>query len=127
MREIKFRYWNDLANKYHYRQEQVLACLSQQITGLYNHEGDGCRFEQYTGLHDKNGREIYEGDIVRDGFDAIHSIVWFNDLGYDGGGATHSGFYFDETYDGRGGLCYHNHMTECEVIGNIHENPELLA
>ena len=82
--------------------------------------------EQFTGLHDKNGEEIYEGDVVRDGFDSVRTIKWFDNLGYDGRGAMHSGFYFDETYDGIGELNYHNHMTDCEILGNIHENPELL-
>ena len=126
MREIKFRYWNEQARRYHYGQVQVLTCLSQQTTGLYDHEKDGCRFEQFTGLHDKNGEEIYEGDVVRDGFDSVRTIKWFDNLGYDGRGAMHSGFYFDETYDGIGELNYHNHMTDCEILGNIHENPELL-
>ena len=110
MREIKFRYWNDQAKKYHYGQEQVLACLSQQITGLYNHEADGCRFEQYTGLHDKNGREIYEGDKVKDAYDNYGAVYW-EGTGFvilDHSGAIDSG-------------------TPWEVIGNIHENPELLA
>ena len=81
---------------------------------------------QFTGLDDKNGKEIYEGDVVRDGFNSVRTIKWFDSLGYDGGGAMHSGFYFDETYDGRGELNYHNHMTDCEILGNIHENPESL-
>lgn len=67
MREIKFRLWNSAgdASKYFYDRGIVMECLKQQVSGSYNHERDGSVFEQYTGLHDKNGREIYEGDIVK--------------------------------------------------------------
>ena len=105
------------------------------IIGSFPDKGIGCCFAevtpetvgQFTGLHDKNGKEIYEWDVVRDGFDSVRTIKWFDNLGYDGGGAMHSGFYFDETYDGIGELNYHNHMTDCEILGNTHENPELLT
>ena len=65
---------------------------------------------QFTGLHDKNGREIYEGDIIRhkDMVKPYHVI-------YDG--------YQFCPNDGFRSLCYPKHW---EVIGNIHDNPELL-
>ena len=133
MREIKFRYWNKQAKKYHYGQVQVLSCLSQQTTGLYDHESDGCRFEQYTGLHDKNGREIYEGDVVcfddsESGGDRIVYAVEFGGGTYDSGVYPFQGFYLKpETEYG-----WHEDHSKMfngslEIIGNIHENPELLA
>lgn len=68
---------------------------------------------QCTGLLDKNGIEIYFDDIVRNKYGDIGSVIWFSDwsLLVDwGGGDIH---FIDPEW----GL---------EVIGNIHDNPELL-
>ena len=79
---------------------------------------------QYTGLTDKNGKRVFEGDVVRDMDGTTYPVVW---------GGT--GFYL--RYDpprahGMGyellPLCYywHAHGPIIEIIGNIHDNPELL-
>ena len=66
---------------------------------------------QFTGLNDKNGKEIYEGDIVRGpGFGAVS--VYFD------GGRFCLYFLGDEYWN--------EYADKIEVIGNIHENPELL-
>lgn len=75
---------------------------------------------QYTGLHDKNGKEIYEGDIVQ--WAGIKmEIFWGEDIGIG------YGFCWRPCGDNSG---YHESMTgfidEYEVIGNIYDNPELL-
>lgn len=82
---------------------------------------------QYTGLHDKNRKEIYEGDIIRS-FDSkgepiIHYLLYDNE---------EAGFVAILKGSAKGdfgyGRCYQQWITECEkeVIGNIHDNPELL-
>jgi hypothetical protein len=73
---------------------------------------------QFTGLHDKNDKEIYEGDIIDDGLDKP-VLVWWNVkfasfcLRKDGWAFSH---FFGDSCDPK----------NCEVIGNIHENPELI-
>lgn len=76
---------------------------------------------QFTGLYDKNGKEIYEGDIVR------YSLDDRKDIGYIGFHARSASFrviakHTDFGIGNRGGL----HELALEVIGNIYDNPELL-
>ena len=104
MREIKFRAWDD-ADGVH-RDE---GCMSYGITDI---TCDAAHIMQYTGLKDKNGKEIYEGDILNSvGF--YLSEVKYDD-NYAQFVATDINFLDSEEQ-------------EWEVIGNIYENPELLG
>ena len=87
---------------------------------------------QYTGLTDKNGKKIFEGDIVK-----ADDFIFVVKFGKCGGVANaenygYMGFYFEAfsestklsaKYGLRDDICY---FTDIEVIGNIHDNPELL-
>lgn len=79
---------------------------------------------QYTGLHDKNGKEIYEGDIV--GFEDGMST----ESGYAASGCTGCVSWDKETasfqVDNRLSAESYEVLEECAIIGNIYDNPELL-
>lgn len=77
---------------------------------------------QYTGLTDKNGKKIFEGDVVTDcEYGGVYSVRYFGDNEYPA---------FDvspelETVECNG-LSFLSNVNCLEVIGNIHDNPELL-
>lgn len=75
---------------------------------------------QYTGLKDRKGKEIYEGDILKIGDSRVAEVYWSNEeaqyiAGNDGVELSLNRAY---NHDGFGG-------SAIEIIGNIHDNPEL--
>ena len=69
---------------------------------------------QYTGMTDRSGKKIFEGDIVKWDGDEISQIRYC------------VGVYRLCNAIGYYGVSLHNHYSYVEVIGNIHDNPELL-
>jgi len=108
MRTIKFRAWN----------KEIKRMVNK--LNLNFEQDDFHVLMQFTGLHDKNGKEIYEGDILNtwdeeDSDENEYKEIKFKDgqwwWGNDGGNSC---------------PLYDIDTTRFEVIGNIYENPELI-
>ena len=125
MREYKFRCW-DTKNK------EMLEVQELDYEDSYNGEPmirttmyndyfdtEDMILMQYTGLKDKNGKEIYEGDIVKIDIDRAY-VKWNDKYGYFQL-IPIKDYYFDSDIIGQA-LEYE----DVEVIGNEFDNPELL-
>lgn len=122
MRQIKFRVYNCTRNEMTYDLESI--DISDGVITQVNTAQDRilfpdkeCELMQYTGLKDKNGVEIYEGDIVRQKTGRAYTedrVVRFD------AGA----FRFQNQLTKHGCYIYTNQNTE--VIGNIYKNKDLL-
>ena len=119
MREIKFRAWYKEAEEMH-NVRDINFCGEELDT--YEMEGDWLSFDdvilmQYTGLCDKNGKEIYEGDVVnitgrKDTYKIVFGMGCFK--------------MSDIAYPNRNLHLLEDVFTWVKVICNIYENPELL-
>jgi uncharacterized phage protein (TIGR01671 family) len=121
-REIKFRAWEDTCMIYSHN---VKNFSGDNLVAFFDRIIDEGSIMQYIGLKDKNGKDVYEGDIVLDWFGTKREVV-FGKIGYDSKWNGLTGFYFkSDDYDFLE-LQYHNNPLDLEVIGNIYENTELL-
>lgn len=111
---LKFRVWNDMQKCYSQDDHYIDEDGQLNTSGKYI-------VEQCTGLKDKNGKLIYEGDIcipAKDMVDIAGEIYRAESGAYFIKGKMKSGMEYDF------GIYWHHYMYE--VIGNIHENADLL-
>ena len=122
MREIRFRAWDKRNKKMlsvptlYFDDTDYTASTIRERNNFLS-IGEESELMQYTGLKDKDGKEIYEGDIV-DHY-ATYGTVIFEDGMFSLSTSAKVNFGFRQP------LCY-IHTTECEIIGNIYETPELI-
>src|SRR3990167_9331647 len=135
-RPIKFRAWVDGEHKEYggsvlkakpHMEENVCVNGNGHYIWVDGFNGDRIRgayatvpLMQFTGLTDKNGKEIYEGDVVREVLwsaqqkkDVLQEIRWSD---------VNGGFWVGSAYPLNQGA-----SQDLEIVGNIYENPEMLA
>jgi hypothetical protein len=116
MREIKFRCWDHQNNRWAKDSDVresigLVFGVNDYFINIAGERMARWSFVQYTGLKDKNGKEIYEGDISQDG----GVVIWNND---------DASFCWE--YKGKEVLPMEDEDRWCEVVGNIYDSPELL-
>lgn len=130
MREFKFRLFDKKYNTFEYNtspdcfistegkvyEKQETSYAGQRFDEYYE-SNDNYSISQYTGLKDHKGNDIYEGDIVKgknrmhENWTLIQKVHFLNGCFMFGNWNAHE---------------YFNKHTEIEVVGNIHNNPDIL-
>ncbi len=142
MRTLKFRVWgkgksftkgwiNDTillnpSGKWMWEHHHCMAVSPDHPNYKHQFDIDENEFviEQYTGLKDKDGKEIYEGDIVtwpKEFPKEKKEVVWEVDTKLNG--TNEGGFTYKDTFYDWHGMLY---PEQCKIIGNIHEHQKLL-
>lgn len=131
MREIKFRAWNEVMEKMFTWNEFLNTNMKQTFIAP---KSTAMILMQYTGLKDKNGTEIYEGDIVKFkhiGKTIMASVKYgeWQESKCDEYDCLHYGYYIDYKWDNyceNTGFDLYCASKNCEIIGNVWEDSDLL-
>lgn len=139
-REMKFRVWDNITKRMWYpkfalfesgcvySKKEDYELLDDAMNGSSTLDEDDIVM-QYTGLKDKNGKEIYENDILKDCYGRIMKVIFskvkakyqFQLLRVEGENFWANNFMFSDMED-----WFWEEDIFVEIIGNIYDNPELL-
>lgn len=125
MKEIKFKVWDKENKKMYYPNEISVQIFDEgfyhieHLNGKILMQPEHARLLQFTGLTDKNGKEIYEGDIVEGNpigatFCVTGKIIFLD------------GAFRVQDANNKNRLIYDDFFGKVRVIGNIYEHPEFL-
>lgn len=139
MRTLKFRVWDKAENKwllgYDYPDlggfslfgEMVLVGEFAHVINIEKLSNDDYAVMQFTGLKDKNGKEIYEGDVIQ--IDAFYENIPHYPTDNQTDDLIGIVKYVNGSFEADSVplyVFYETNNPELEIIGNIHENPDLL-
>lgn len=124
MKDFKFRVW-DIERECYLDETELAGVTPDGKYILYIEEEEISKLEiegnyiieQYTGLKDKNGKEIFEGDVVN-----IQGIKYYVDF-------EHGGFWFNNDnrkWKANRPFTHFQEINDAEVVGNVHESNDLL-
>jgi len=116
VREIKYRGWDNANKKMIY---DIRLLFANSLNDCFEeYEECGLNIMQYTGLHDKNGKEIYEGDVVKHSGNIL-SFIYFDD--------EDAGFKLGNKVFGKFHPSKEHFLKHVEVMGNIYEHKYLIG
>ncbi len=124
MREIKFRAWDNFFKQmYYFDFENNIEVRSGHLwivheEGAISSKSPSIKIMQYTGLKDRNDKEIYVGDLVAvadyANWEGLYKIIWDE---------KNLMYMLEDAYGDKEKMCEFEHYL---IKGNIYENPELL-
>ena len=138
-REIKFRAWDDYSKSFieddeyliglngkFYRMDFYSGVENYEEGNLVWNELQNITLSQFTGLLDKNGKEIFEGDLLQyDGYNfKLINKEKIYQIKYDDNLAQYYSYNLENSFDT---FLVVRAWKESKIIGNIYQNPELLG